>query len=262
MQNEGTVRFTLETILGASPAWDAAICTIYQAFISHLFVENFTDPNVLNVRRDQFLALLKIVSGHKVVAMEFKHQRIQRIEVMAERHIPRGDRNSRDQLVRLHHLMRWTLRAFYWLDESLQNLIEEAGWSRFSHTQTMVILAIGEGITRSADLGRILGISRQAIHQVINELIREGLVVISDDPSDKRSKVLGFNQEAVKLRQFTYSAVENIERELAKRLGKKVFKGILDGMSADWGNPIQPLKAKRSESAKVKTQRRATNITD
>jgi len=174
---------------------------------------------------------------------------------MAAKKRKKSQPRSGDKLVHLHHLMRWTLRAFYWLDESLQNVVETAGWPRFSHTQTMVILAIGEGLTRSADLGRILGISRQAIHQVITELTLKGLVVVSDDPTDKRSKVLGFNQKAVALRQLTYSAVENIEQELCVRLGKKTFTAMMAGMSADWGPPVQPVKLKEPEPAKPKKKR-------
>lgn len=143
-----------------------------------------------------------------------------------------------DKLVHLHHLMRWTLRAFYWLDESLQNLLEQDGWSRASHTQTMIILAVGEGINRPSDLARHLGISRQAIHQVINELIRKGLVTLEDDPNDKRSKIVTFSPKAVKIRQSAIKAVNQIEREVANRLGRKVYEGLTTGLSRNWGEPI------------------------
>jgi len=170
--------------------------------------------------------------------------------------VPNG-RAGQDKLVKLHHLMRWTLRAFYWLDESLQNIVEDAGWPRFSHTQTMVILAIGEGVTKSSDLGRILGISRQAIHQVITELISKGLVVIKDDPDDKRSKILGFDHGADTLRLLTYNAVERIEREVEERLGKKAFKAMIDGISADWGAPVTAADVKAAP-AKLKRRPKKT----
>jgi DNA-binding MarR family transcriptional regulator len=143
-----------------------------------------------------------------------------------------------DKLVHLHHLMRWTLRAFYWLDESLQNLLEQDGWSRASHTQTMIILAVGEGINRPAELARHLGISRQAIHQVVNELIRKELVTLEEDPDDKRSKIVSFSPKAVKIRQSAIRAVNAIEREVANRLGQRVYQGLTAGLSKSWGEPI------------------------
>jgi DNA-binding MarR family transcriptional regulator len=143
-----------------------------------------------------------------------------------------------DKLVHLHHLMRWTLRAFYWLDESLQNLLEQDGWSRASHTQTMIILAVGEGISRPSDLARHLGISRQAIHQVIGELMRKGLVTLEDDPDNKRSKIVRFSPKAVKIRQSAIKAVNAIEREVAHRLGQKTYLGLTAGLSKNWGEPV------------------------
>jgi DNA-binding MarR family transcriptional regulator len=150
----------------------------------------------------------------------------------------RTSQASGDKLVHLHHLMRWTLRAFYWLDESLQNLLEQDGWSRASHTQTMIILAVGEGINRPSELARHLGISRQAIHQVINELIRNGLVTLADDPDDRRSKIVSFSPKAVKIRQSAIKAVQAIEQEVASRLGQRAYRGLTAGLSKSWGDPI------------------------
>ncbi len=149
-----------------------------------------------------------------------------------------SDVRPQDQLVRLHHMMRWTLRAFYWLDESLQNLLAQDGWERGSHTETMVILAIGEGHTKPSDLGRLLGISRQAIHQVINTLQRKGLVSLKEDPDDRRSKIVYFNPRAVKIRQSAIKAVATIEREVAKRIGQKAYHNMVSGLSQDWGEAI------------------------
>jgi len=140
-----------------------------------------------------------------------------------------SDEQSKDKLVRLHHLMRWTLRAFYWLDESLQNLLAADGWEGASHTETMVILAIGEGITRPSDLGRLLGISRQAVHQIIATLLRKGLVSQKNDPNDKRSKIIYFNPKAVKTRQSAIKAVNTIEHEVAARLGQRSIRAWFAG---------------------------------
>lgn len=163
-------------------------------------------------------------------------------------------RSCPDKLVRLNHLMRWTLRAFYWLDESLQNVLEQEGWPGASHTQSMVILAIGEGITRPSDLGRHLGISRQAVHQVIAGLIRKGIVTLRDDPDDKRSKIVCFSPKAVKIRQSAIRAVDAIEREVARRIGDESYRALTDALSKNWGPPIG--SEKQVPKAKG-TQRRA-----
>ena len=70
-------------------------------------------------------------------------------------------------------LMRGLLRAYYWMDESLQNGLQQAGYQPRTRTQTMILINISNGITRAAELARVLGVSRQAIQQQINELERD-----------------------------------------------------------------------------------------
>ena len=85
-------------------------------------------------------------------------------------------------------LMRGLLRAYYWMDESLQNGLQQAGYAPRTRTQTMILINISDGITRAAELARVLGVSRQAIQQQINELEREDLVTQIPDPNDRRAQ--------------------------------------------------------------------------
>ena len=73
-------------------------------------------------------------------------------------------------------LMRGLLRAYYWMDESLQNGLQQAGYQPRTRTQTMILINISNGITRAAELARVLGVSRQAIQQQINELEQDEIV--------------------------------------------------------------------------------------
>ena len=52
--------------------------------------------------------------------------------------------------------MRGLLRAYYWMDESLQNGLVEAGFQPRTRTQTMILINISNGITRAAELARVL----------------------------------------------------------------------------------------------------------
>ena len=85
--------------------------------------------------------------------------------------------------------MRGLLRAYYWMDESLQNGLSDAGMGTRTRTQTMILINVSNGVTRAAELARILGISRQAVQQQVNELEKEDIVCLlytSPSPRDKR----------------------------------------------------------------------------
>ena len=79
-------------------------------------------------------------------------------------------------------LMRGLLRAYYWMDESLQNGLQRAGYRPRTRTQTMILINISNGITRAAELARVLGVSRQAIQQQINDLEQDDIVTQIPDP--------------------------------------------------------------------------------
>ena len=100
-------------------------------------------------------------------------------------------------------LMRGLLRAYYWMDESLQNGLQHAGYQPKTRTQTMILINISNGITRAAELARVLGVSRQAIQQQINELERDELVTQIPDPEDRRANRIVFSERGSRLDAIT-----------------------------------------------------------
>lgn len=125
--------------------------------------------------------------------------------------------------------------ALYWVDESLQASLEAAGWERMSRTRSMIMVSVTAGINRPADLARSLGVSRQAIHQLLLGLREEGIIELVPDPRDRRAKVVQFGAEADQIRADAAKIMLGIEKELAKRLGKAEFKSLKAALNHDWG---------------------------
>jgi len=135
-------------------------------------------------------------------------------------------------------VLRWTFRAFAWIDDSMQNLLHKTGLPRGSHTHTMIILAVGEGITRPSALARYLGVSRQAIHQALSYLIKRGVMELAEDPEDGRSKIVQFTPDAAEVTEDVLQALQQIEDEIAARVGRSTYKAMIRGLSKDWGDPL------------------------
>lgn len=135
-------------------------------------------------------------------------------------------------------VLRWTFRAFAWIDDSLQNLLHERGWPRGSHTQSMILLAVGEGITRPSGLARYLGVSRQAIHQALASLIERRVLELREDPEDGRSKIVQFSPDAARVTQDVMDVLALIEKEIAARVGQSTYRAMIRGLSTDWGDPL------------------------
>lgn len=135
-------------------------------------------------------------------------------------------------------LMRGLLRAYYWMDESLQNGLQRAGYAPRTRTQTMILINISDGITRAAELARVLGVSRQAIQQQINELEREELVTQIPDPNDRRANRIVFSEKGSELINAALATLRQSEQALAMRLGYETVSNLRRALMSDWGAVI------------------------
>ncbi len=125
--------------------------------------------------------------------------------------------------------------ALFWMDESLQASLEAAGWERMNRTRSMIMLSITAGINRPAQLARNMGISRQAIHQLLQGMKDEGFLELVPDPDDKRAKIVKFSAGSEGIRKAAQEAISSIERELEARIGKQAFENLKKALAKDWG---------------------------
>jgi len=140
-------------------------------------------------------------------------------------------------------LMRGLLRAYYWMDESLQNGLVKAGFKPRTRTQTMILINISNGIARAAELARVLGVSRQAIQQQITELEREDLVTQLPDPEDRRANRIVFSERGSQLINAALASLREAEQELTARLGHDALRGLRNALGSDWGPVIGEQRA-------------------
>jgi DNA-binding MarR family transcriptional regulator len=135
-------------------------------------------------------------------------------------------------------LMRGLLRAYYWMDESMQNGLLQAGLQPRTRTQTMILVNVSNGITRAAELARILGVSRQAIQQQINELEGDELVTQIPDPEDRRANRIMFSEKGAQFMNVALASLRQAEQVLAIRIGYEGVRALRNSLSADWGPVI------------------------
>lgn len=141
--------------------------------------------------------------------------------------------------------------ALYWVDESLQRSLEQAGWPRISRNSSLVMVCITAGIDQPSQVARALGISRQAVHQILRGMHSEGLVELIDNPEDSRTKLIRFLPGTENLRAAAERATINIEQRLAERIGNSGLVALRAALAEDWGplvddaltsdgKPVQP----------------------
>ena len=125
--------------------------------------------------------------------------------------------------------------ALYWADESLQLTLQSAGWERMSRTKSMIMLNIIYGVTRPIQLAANLGISRQAVHQILQEMVSDGLVELGEDAADRRAKTVLISKKAKTISDDIQRAMAAIETELARRIGERTLAQLMQALKKDWG---------------------------
>jgi len=94
--------------------------------------------------------------------------------------------------------------------------------------QVMGALALAGQSLTVAQIARRMGLTRQAVQRVINDLQGLQMVLLSDNPDHKRASLVALSQKG----NETYTAIDKAQiawvNDLAKELGKQQIVGALD----------------------------------
>jgi DNA-binding MarR family transcriptional regulator len=90
---------------------------------------------------------------------------------------------------------------------------------RASHTALFPHLG-SEGV-RGAELAKKLGISKQAVSQLVTELEGWGVVEQIPDPRDGRAKLVRFSKKGEQALLHGLSVLRGLEQELEDKIGKR-----------------------------------------
>lgn len=101
---------------------------------------------------------------------------------------------------------------------------------RASHTALFPHIDL-EG-TRQTELARRVGVSKQAIHQLVSELEALGVVERVADPSDRRATLVRFTNEKGRSLLDGLALLGELERELGEAVGARRMRALHDALSA------------------------------
>ena len=114
----------------------------------------------------------------------------------------------------------------------------------------MVMTNIVSGVVRPSDIARNLGVSRQAIHSTINQMVKLGIVQLDVDPDDRRHMIVSLTDLGARMRKDAQRSMDALTAQIAGKLGQDKFDALLAALEADWGDNIEPAPPpRRSRSA-------------
>ena len=106
------------------------------------------------------------------------------------------------------------LRASRWFDSQLLERLEQRGWPRLTPAQSLVFAHLSEDGTPPSELGRRLGTSRQAAHELVDGLVRLGLLRLVDDPARRRGRLVLLSETGRALARDALEVLAALEQPL------------------------------------------------
>jgi DNA-binding MarR family transcriptional regulator len=103
-------------------------------------------------------------------------------------------------------------------ERAIARVQASGGRLRTAHTQLFPHIT-GEGV-RLTDLADELGVTKQAIGPLVDDLEREGVVERVDDPGDRRAKLIRWTRKGRRALLHGLSVLAELEQELAREVGK------------------------------------------
>lgn len=86
--------------------------------------------------------------------------------------------------------------------------------------------------TRQTELARRMGVSKQAVHQLVGELEGFGVLRRAPDPSDGRALLVRFTPAGARSLLDGMAVLAELDAELAERIGARRAKALHDALTA------------------------------
>lgn len=138
-------------------------------------------------------------------------------------------------------LLRTLIHAFYWFDDGLQaHMLREADFS-LPRAQSMIMACLTEGPVGPMELARRLKVSKQAIRQALRAMIERDLVTVEPDPENGRQRLVKVTAHGQAMRDIASRGLEQLERELARRIGRDRVEALHEVLNADWGPVVDDI---------------------
>ena len=101
-----------------------------------------------------------------------------------------------------------------------------AGYMWFEQAQSAVLAHLSPSGIAQAKLGPRMGLSKQAVHQLIDTLESDGIVIRVPDPLDGRGKRVVLTEAGLRLMRAADSMKAQIETDYRDILGWDSFSGL------------------------------------
>ena len=143
--------------------------------------------------------------------------------------------NSNATLTPLSLLMQTATR---WVNRSVLSLMATKGYSGLTEPHLNLLANLDCGITHASAVAQQMGVSRQAIYRTTSELQQLGILTLEEDPKKRNQKLIVMTELGMRLALDARNVLNEIESELAERVGVAGITNLRTTLEAEWGDVL------------------------
>ncbi len=122
----------------------------------------------------------------------------------------------------------WRLFEAYrlWKDAFVAGMIGH-GYSWYGEARANLIPYMEVDGMRQAELVKRSGLTKQAVQQLLDELVADGILARTTDPADRRGNLIAFTEAGQRMRRDANTVKRRIERVWRKHMGNARFNELV-----------------------------------
>ena len=148
--------------------------------------------------------------------------KVKKMDAQAARTVERAKSSSLGQLL--------INAARLFSDEGLRRIRGQAKFAKLRAAHAGVLPHLDVDGTSVTELARRMGVSKQAVSQLLDDMEKAGVVSRDASPTDKRAKVVTFTTDGKNALLASLEALNTIEREITKTVGKAKLDALRDAL--------------------------------
>ncbi len=137
---------------------------------------------------------------------------------MRLQHPPKGSFHPDDISVS-ENLKQLLIASSDWFAQEVMKGVQQTPYDYLTPAQSRLLANMGGKPMSMADLGRRLAVSRQAVHKMVMELSRRGILALQDDPGRRHGKLVVYTEKGRQLNRAGAQLIDTIEQNIEKRIG-------------------------------------------
>ncbi|UPJ48397.1 MarR family transcriptional regulator [Bradyrhizobium sp. 200] len=152
------------------------------------------------------------------------------------------------------------LKGIYWFEDALEHALESNGLEPVTRAELSVVANIAMGEHRASKIAKNLGVSRQAISQILLGLTKRRMIVVKDDPRSRRSRIVSFSDNFQRDGEDCLRIFAELENELGRRIGIDRFRNLKGTLEAEWGEAPKIGRLPKLTSQKTGSRSKSKSI--